>query len=121
LSRSLALGARVEVTEHEISSMVGKRGVSMGAAKATDTPRKRLLVAVKLEAPHRKGATVDTDVVSTLPYHRQRAFAGTVEPKTEGTVAHLDVDTLRVMSAVGRAEDDRASLSLPMPCHAGAL
>ena len=37
----------------------------------------------------------------------QRAFAGTIDPKTEGSVAHVDVDHVRVISAVGRAEDDR--------------
>jgi len=71
LPLNLALGARVEIIEHDISSMVGKRGISMGSAKETDTPRKRLLVAVKLEGPHKKGSTVDTDVISTVSYHRQ--------------------------------------------------
>jgi hypothetical protein len=143
LPPQLALGARVEITHHCISSMAGARGVSLGTFTITTTPRKRALLAVKLAGPHRKGSTVDVDAVSTVTHHRQvcvfwwwrwswlvclgglapgrvvtpppppppgrshsfrvgcgqRAFAGTVDAKAEGPVAHVDVDDLHVLSA----------------------
>jgi hypothetical protein len=71
LPPTLVLGARVEITQHYISSMAGARGVSLGTYQTTTTPRKRMLVAVKLAGPHRKGTTVDVDNVSVVGHHRQ--------------------------------------------------
>jgi len=38
LPPEFALGARVEITRHDLESMVGKRGISLGEFKVTDTP-----------------------------------------------------------------------------------
>lgn len=65
------LGARVEVVSHEVDSMILKRGLCLGTSSVTKTPRKRLMVAVKLEAPMKKGSVVDTSSISRVPYQRQ--------------------------------------------------
>ncbi len=60
LPSEFVMGARVEILEHVIESMVLKRGICLGSSKISTTPRKRLMVCIKLEAPIKKGAAVDT-------------------------------------------------------------
>jgi len=64
-------------------------------------------VAVKLEAPLKKGSTVDTSKIEAASsVARQRVFAGTIDPKEESPVAHVDRDDLHALSPPGRTEDD---------------
>lgn len=71
LPPEFALGARVEILEHEVESMRSRKGLSLGAFKATDSPRKRVMIAVKLEGIKKKGSSVDVSFVSSVPHLRK--------------------------------------------------
>jgi hypothetical protein len=86
LPPEFVLGARVEITSHDLASMVSKRGISLGEFKTTDTPRKRVRIAVKLEAPLKKGwlACIAFHVfmlhVATLQFVRVCVWRGRADP-----------------------------------------
>lgn len=99
------LGARVEILSHEIESMCSRRGMSLGTFKPTDSPRKRIQVAIKLEGKRKKGATVDVNFISPIPHLRQRSFIGNIEPKHEKPTVYVLADDLKVLSAPGGDQD----------------
>jgi hypothetical protein len=107
LPPEFALGARIEIIRHDLESMVAKRGISLGEFKVTDTPRKRVTIAMKLEAPLKKGSTVDTSKIEgASSVARQRIFAGSIDARDENPIAHIPADDLKALSPPGRADDD---------------
>lgn len=70
-----SFGARVEILSHEVESMCSRKGLSLGAFKATDSPRKRVMIAVKLEGKRRKGASVDVSFISSISHLRKVCYA----------------------------------------------
>ena len=75
LPPEFVLGSRVEIVNHNIASMVARRGVSLGTFKV-DHETQELLIAVKLEGPAVKGSSVDTSVVSSAEHTRQVRIKG---------------------------------------------
>lgn len=104
LPPEFALGARVEIIDHDVASMIARRGVSLGTFKI-DTDTQKLLIAVKLEGPVVKGSSVNTSVVSSVEHTRQRSFLGTIKGNQEKPTAHIAADDLRIISAAGKDND----------------
>jgi hypothetical protein len=51
--------------------MCSRRGLSLGTFKATDSPRKRVMIAVKLEGKRKKGSSVDVSFIATVNHLRK--------------------------------------------------